>query len=405
MLNPDHQIDLPQPYTAARGARAMWTGYMWFFLIMGVCFVVLFVLIDEFPLIFIVIALGYGSFALLRRCLVRRALVRYRGKVCPCCWHRSDDPKPGCRGCEQPAGRRAHRVYWRLMRLSIAGAEQWFGDRFRIENKPPPLTRIIICIIGIAIAIPVLIALYVVMLTVLYRDLSWIGGMSSQGLFWMLYFPALLVSGYFARRRIGKSLHCAKCEYQIAPVGPRPDNCPECGANLSATGAVSKGRQVGSRRGMAVPIVAFVLIGCLPLINLFSGLHLSPSTLVSTPLLIDHVVSQQKLDYDIERIIETRRLSDKDIERLLDEVENRLRNGSDFSPRSDPTYWGMNVGELIMAEFDQRKPPHKIALKLLGMQARYPDQLPYLLEVWVREAVQDAVYTQQELQQAGYLVP
>lgn len=406
MLHPDHQVDLPQQYVDARAARRFSSLTKWPILILVGIFAIVFIWIGEFPLLFVVIGLGYLAIVLTRRYFVRRVLLRYRGKLCPCCWHLSDDTKPGCKGCESPAGKDVHRAYWRLMRLTVVGAEQWFGDQFRAENKPPPLTRLVIVFIAIVIAIPILTALYIVLMTALFNDLSWISGMSAHGMFWVLYFPTLMVSGYFAKRRIGTAYHCAACEYQLAPVGPKPETCPECGADLSKNEAVSKGRQIGSWWGVLAPALLFIVVGFAPLFATLGDWKLSPSTLVPTSLLVEYIISTDDIDYQLEQEIESRRLDDGQITGLLDEIEHRMQAGVSFGMESnDPNYWGMNVAGLIATEAGQRSLPHPTKLRLLTLSRAWEDDIPYDIEKLVDSDVQAGIFSQAELQAAEMLRP
>lgn len=406
MLQPGHPIDLPEQYIKARAHRSFARLYRWLMLVMALGFIIFAATLDVFPLMIAVLAVGCGAIILVSRCQVRRALLRHRGQACPCCGHRSGDPKPGCKGCESPAGRHAHRVYWRLKRLSLLGAEQWFSDQFRIENIHPPITRMIKVIIGSVVAIPLLAASYVVLITILFNDLSWLGGLGMHSWFWMFYFAATFGSGYFAKRRIGKTLHCTACEYQLAPVGPRPDTCPECGAGLSRAGAVSEGRQIGSRWSLVLPIVVFTLIASLPILNLWTGWRLSASNLVPTRLLVDHIIATEDIDYQLEREIETRALDDGHLSDLLDEMERRMQAGACFGiTEQDSRYWGMNVADLIAAEAGRRSLPHPIKARLLTLSRAWEDEIPFDLERLVDSDIQAGVFSQAELQAAEMLRP
>lgn len=405
MLDPDHHIDLPQQYTTARAARrfsAIPKAITIFLLVVSGA---MFIWIGEFPLTLAVIAFAYFTIVFTRKRLVRRALLRHRGKVCPCCWRPSDSPKPGCKGCEHPAGRRAHRVYWRLMRLTVVGAEQWFGDQFRVDSKQPPITRTVVLLVGILIAVPLLAMLYVVVMTVFFQDLSWVGGMRAYGLFWLVYLPVLGASGYFAKRRVGRTLHCAACEYQIAPIGPRPGNCPECGKDLSQPEAVAKGRQIGSPWGAVLPMLFFLVIVLLPLLQLSSRWQLSPSKLVPTSTYISNITARPDIDYTIKQELEQRRLDDGHLTQLLDEIERRLYAGKNLGLDGDPGYWGMNVSKLITTEAGQRALPHAMAVRILNLDRRFEDRLPFDLRSWARDEVSKGTFSQAELYAAESLRP
>src|SRR5687767_4520640 len=71
----------------------------------------------------------------------------------------------------------------------------------------------------------------------------------------------LALTGYRPRRR-GDSPHCRKCDYIIA--GLETPRCPECGADLSAKGAIVYGerRMRPGRFGLGLLLVLIALSFC-----------------------------------------------------------------------------------------------------------------------------------------------
>ena len=140
MLGAEHRLFLPKLYLDTRKNRFFFPRYLkkigilLFFLFFGT----LLYFLDALPLILVGVLLLIGMYRYFNFLLLRRMLVNCRGKVCPCCWRASDQPKQGCLGCHAPAGPTSHRQYWRILRLHGVAAEQWFTDLFRVQEKPPP---------------------------------------------------------------------------------------------------------------------------------------------------------------------------------------------------------------------------------------------------------------------------
>jgi hypothetical protein len=53
------------------------------------------------------------------------------------------------------------------------------------------------------------------------------------------------------QRRIEDDRHCSECNYQVAPVGPVPERCPECGASWNLPGGRIMGQRTVRNRHLA----------------------------------------------------------------------------------------------------------------------------------------------------------
>jgi len=401
MLRPESLRTLPKQYIDARKQRHDWGG--WFNLIWFVPLVIVFSIMiwisPEVLYFFGPIAIFFLLVTRGKKIVLKRALVRQRGGVCPCCWRQSGDPKPGCPGCQPPAGRAAHRVYWRIFRVSVPLAEQWFSDRFLADGVKPPVTRVIVSFLIALFLVPVAIISTLMVATLYFNDLSWMG----EGYMHWIYligFPAGWVSVYFAKRRAGNTRHCAKCEYQLAPVGERPDSCPECGNNLKLAGQVVIGRTVGTRWPMAIILSVFVAVFLVfPMVGIFDRSQLSTTRLVPTQTIVHHVLTSKDPDWDVWRALESRSLTDQQIEDLLREMQARLSQqpGQD----ADDRIWCLRVGEYIAAEAGQRKLPHAIELQMLRLAAQHRYDCSIEITQWVDDAIARGDFSQSEIQAAG----
>lgn len=405
MLGSKDRQRIPKPYFDARALQKSFPKWarVFFWFTVALPFGVMIFLMPGAGYSFLPLIVFFAAWLFGRKLLCRRPLGVHRGEVCPCCWRKSDNPKPGCRGCQPPAGRVAHRTYWRMMRVSFPFAEQAFSDRFLGEHEKAPMTRAMKGFLALVIAVPAIGVLWVVFETVYLNDLGWMDSGYSPWV-WMIAIPAGVLLAYYGKRRAGASQHCAGCDYQLAPVGDRPQACPECGKNLDGPDGVVLGRQVGSRWPAVIVWSVFSLFILLPLSNMFDGFALSPTRLVPTSKFISHVITTDDIDYTVRRELESRRLDDGHLTDLIDEIERRL-NGADPSLTLDEHYWDGYVSDLIVAESSRRTLPHAIKLRLLEMDRTWDRAFPYDLRELVENEIAAGSYSSAELQAAEMLTP
>ena len=283
-----------------------------------------------------------------------------------------------------------------MMRVNFALAEQMFKDRFLGEHQAAPMTRSMKLFIALIFLVPLVAVLWVVCSTVLFDNLSWMDA-GHMPWIWLVAMPAGMLIAYYGRRRAGASNHCAKCDYQIAPVGEMPDTCPECGSALDRPDALVVGRQVGSRWPVVLVVAIFVVFVVVPILNIFEFSSISPSRLVPTHRLVDHVIVESDLDYNMLRVLEERRLDDQQIMRLLDEMEMRLQG---LGPGEEiPDLWDYHVGNLIEAEAAQRRLGKPVELKLLWLREQY-EECDSGISLWVGDAIHRGVYSVAEIEAA-----
>jgi hypothetical protein len=75
----------------------------------------------------------------------------------------------------------------------------------------------------------------------------------------LLLFAAIALLGLGRRRRVGTARFCRTCDNELAPEGPWPADCPECGASWIAPGSLIVGRRIQwkgiQRAGLAVLVM------------------------------------------------------------------------------------------------------------------------------------------------------
>lgn len=399
MLGPSDRQFLPKIYIETRKNRYViprWlkaAGYIF----LGLPLVMLIVLTDYLPVFLISIGFLLSIVYFLNKRLLVRMLVRHRGRICPCCWRASDQPKSGCSGCHAPAGPASHRIYWRLARIHDAAAEQWFADLFRVQEMSAPWTRKVLLFIVVLISVPIFIVLATVVMTVYFNDLSWMDNRMGGIWFWVFVIPGGWISVYFAKHRAGTTLHCAKCDYQMVPKAKTPKHCPECGTNLNVKDAIAHGKSIGSHWHTVVWSAVLILFFLGFIVSgLPNNFGLSPSRMVPTQKLVDHVITSPDVDYAVWGVIESRRLSDQQIMQLLDEIEARLGQGE---PIDDADLWDFRVSQMIEQESVNRKLGKAIELRLLRLHETQ-EHCPSTISLWVRDAIDRGVYTQAEIQAA-----
>lgn len=401
MLGVSDRHFLPKPYLDKRKKRFVFPRFLKRFgiALYVVFFAGIFYFLDALPVFLIGALLLIGLYNRINILIIRRMLVCHRGRVCPCCWRASNRPTQDCPGCHAPAGRTSHRRYWRIVRLHGIAAEQWFADLFRVQGKTPPWTRRILLLVLQAVSIPILIVGAIVLITIYLKDLNWMSEFSGGAAMWGLLLAMLIssVNIYFAKRRAGDTRHCAKCDYQMVPEVTPPKHCPECGAALGA-GAIVTGKTIGNpwlatSLSVLFPLVlvGFVFFGTMSM-NRFS-----PTRLVPIQTLVDYIIAEQEVDYEIWYAIEDRRLNDAQILQLLDEMEARLKV---LGPNEDiPDLWDYYIGKLIVTESTHRLLGKPVELRLLWLYEQY-EQCDAGISIWVADAIDRGVYSDAELQAA-----
>ncbi len=130
----------------------------------------------------------------------------------------------------------------------------------------------------------------------------------------LLFFVAIQLTAMGAKRRVGDSLHCTKCDYERAPTGSG-ESCPECGLGWREPGALVRGRVTRSPALIWAGAAIFLVYAAL----LLSGQRLRTAT--PTWLLFTEVSSEQAAggsSVDIWPVLTARSLSPEDQERLTD---------------------------------------------------------------------------------------
>ena len=266
-----------------------------------------------------VLFMGIPLAFLVRHYIKERAILRrvpeLDGLVCPRCrWPLTRSRDATCPKCRKPWSVEAVRAHWEQYPYQVSG----FGSRghgllpsSRLEQLRWSLRNRPWCgILAIVLIWLVAAALWSgftrLTLTVALVDFS------------KLLFMGIGVQliGLGAKRRVGASLHCAKCDYEKA--AETGTNCPECGQSWTQPGAVVRGRMVRSPHLMWAGALFVLIFLSIPASQLMLGSGFQ-SRITPTWLMFQRIEGAQRRGFsshDTWAELSARSLSDSDQERL-----------------------------------------------------------------------------------------
>ncbi|XAM01028.1 hypothetical protein OT109_06500 [Phycisphaeraceae bacterium D3-23] len=262
--------------------------------------------------------------------LAKRVLMR-AGVTCPCCLRELEEESPCCTHCEAGHTRSVYVDYWTMVSATPALAERWWRSMNKAEDVKGRATHLTIAgrwQIGLLVAFVGLVFIGTVVLrpaSLLGMDLLWILPvyLGMGGGLWLNY--------THGSRRVGSSLHCAECDYQIDPTRLSMDTCPECGSGLTGHDQTAVGRRVGHRGftflgyGMIALPLALIL---LPILGGPFFKKLSPSNYLPVSLYVDDATNGTP-DYRTWRVLESRYAQAADVQRLADALVLQMQDDTD----------------------------------------------------------------------------
>ena len=161
---------------------------------------------------------------------------------------------------------------------------------------------------------------------------------------------SMMVAG--ARRRVGRTEHCAACDYEKRPAGGSSPVCPECGAAWNRPGGTLRGRLKQNRILFWCGLVVLVAYVAGPLSELIVGrsVHLR---LAPTALLIDRIGADGFAQGAWDEL-RYRRLSTEQQIRLAERLLDKRRRGNPL--RHEDRVWlaAMVKSGALPAKLEQR---------------------------------------------------
>lgn len=228
-----------------------------------------------------------------RECKISRLLSKTQGLLCPVCrvaMHSIEAENIECSRCKRSETVEAIVSYWKSYALYASSLAEWHlkykaqGSRWlgrlrvefarRLKENPHFL---LVYYVGLFFTIVIVVSLF--------ESRSLIGSMFEMAPF-LLILGGIASLGFGYTKRKGTTKYCVACNYQQAPIGKVSQYCPECGADLSISGAIVQGEKIQSPKQYLIGI-SLLLLWALLHFNPFVGAFLKYNLLPTSSLIHD----------------------------------------------------------------------------------------------------------------------
>ena len=295
-----------------------------------------------------------------RRRLANRILAR-KGVTCPCCLRALTADTPDCLHCGMGLGRSVYVDYWTLASNKPGKSESWWRTQNHAKGqrgRTTHLTMMWFWQLGFLLGCFVVGSVGLILWRPsLLLTMQWLQTLP-------FVFTALVgieVMTRYGRRRLGDSLHCRRCDYQIDPDRLSMPTCPECGGGLAERGQTVAGQRVGHGGYTLLGILIFTVPVLVPMTAIFTDEFgkLSPSNYLPVSLYVDTALSDNP-DYKTWQVLESRYAQPEDVRRLADKV--LAQAGGDIDP--DDTPWSYSMNKALAFQLDGPNVPEDLRLEV-----------------------------------------